>query len=462
MKKGLAVFTITIMLMMALSGSVVAQGSENSQAPGTWSSSINIQNVGTGDATVVITFYDSSGTEALSYTVSPVIQAGGSRSLYVPTDIPGLSDGQYSVVVSSNEEIQVVANAASTSPYTSGSYNGIGSAAIGSTLYFPGLYKNYYEYYSEVVLQNTQSTDASVTLRFYDQNSGSQVGGDINATIPGNSSRVFTLQDLATLPSGNTNGLFSLQVTSDQDLAGVANIWSSAFQGIFSDYNAYVSGAQTVYAPALYNAYYGYVSALTVQNIDSSAADVTITYSNGETENVTLEPRTAREYYQPNNSALPTGNTNGVFSAKVECTNGQDIVVLVNIQKNDKGYLASYNGPDAATDSVNAPVVLKEFYGWYSAVTVQNVGTAATNITITYASTGNPTRIFNDVPPNGTVNIIQLEAAGETALPDGSSVSAVISSSNGQPIVAVVQEDSQTSYSANPGDYLLAYTGNPR
>jgi hypothetical protein len=461
MKKWLSILMVTALLAVMVTGSVVAQGTVSTKAPGTWSSSINIQNVGSGDATVVITFYNSSGTAVLSHTVSPVIAGGGSRSLYVPTDIPGLSDGQYSVVVSSNEEIQVVANAASSSPYTSGSYNGIGSSGIGMILNFPGLYKNYYAYYSEVVLQNTEADQASVTLRFYNQNTGAQVGGDINATIPGNSSRVFALQDLSSLPSGNTNGLFSLQVTSNRNLAGVANIWSTSFQGLFSDYNAYVSGSTTVYAPALYKNYYSYVSSLTVQNIDSAAANVKITYSNGVTENVTLQPRTAKEYYQPSKASLPSGNVNGVFSAKVECTNGQDIVVLVNIQQNDKGYLASYNGPSSSTSSVNAPVVLKMFYGWYSAVTVQNVGTSSTNITITYASAGSPSRTFNNIAANGTVNIIQLAGAGENVLPDGSSVSAVISSS-GQPIVAVVQEDSVTAYGTHPGDYLLAYTGNAR
>jgi hypothetical protein len=459
MKKAFYVLAVAALLLV-LSVGVSAQGVESTQAPGMWSSSINIQNVGSGNATVVLKFYDGSGNEVLSHTVSPVIPAGGSRSLYVPSQIPGLASGQYSVVVSSDEMVQVVANAASTAPYTAGSYNGIPSSSIGTTLYFPGLYKNYYGYYSEVVLQNTEDSDASITLRFYNQKTGAQVGGNILATIPGNASRVYALQDLSALTSGNTAGLYSLQVESNRNLAGVANIWSSYMYGIFSDYNAYVSGATTVYAPALYKSYYNYVSALTVQNIDDSPANVLITYSNGTTESVTLQPRTAKEYYQPNNAALPSGNSSGVFSAKVECTNGQDIVALVNIQQTAKGLLASYNGPSTATDSVNAPVVLKAFYNWYSAVTVQNVGDGPTDITITYAAAGSPSRTFTNIPANGTVNIIQLAAAGETALPDGSSVSAVVSSSNGQEIVAVVQEDSTVSYTQHPGDYLLAYTGN--
>jgi len=375
----------------------------------------------------VLKFYDASGTEVLSHTVDPVIPAGGSRSLYVPSQIPGLASGQYSVVVSSDEMVQVIANAASSSPYTSGAYNGIPSSEIGTTLYFPGLYKNYYEYWSEVVLQNTEDASASVTLRFYNQKTGAQVGGDISATIPANASRVFALQDLSGLPSGNADGLYSLQVSSDRNLAGVANIWSTSIaNGLFSDYNAFVSGATTVYAPSLLNNYYGYVSSLTIQNVGESAADVLVTYSNGVTETVTLQPRTARQYYQPNNASLPTGNRNGVFSAKVECTNGQPLVALVNEVQASAGLFGSYNAPSVATSSVNAPLVMREYYGWFTAVTVQNVGDVPTDITITYASSGNPSETFYDVPANGTVNIIQLAAAG-TELPARSAVSAVIS-----------------------------------
>ncbi len=457
MKKVLPVTIIVALLAAVLAVGVSAQGTESTQAPGLWSSSINIQNVGSGPATVVIKFYTPSGTEALSYTVTPAIPAGGSRSLYVPSQIPGLTSGQYSVVVSSDEMVQVIANAASSTPYTAGAYNGIASSEVGTTLYFPGLYKNYYQYWSEVVLQNAEAAVANLTLRFYNQKTGAQVGGDITATIPANGSRVFALQNLSGLTSGNSGGLYSLQVTSDRNLAGVANTWSQNIaKGIFADYNAFVRGTTTVYAPSLLNSYYGYVSSLTVQNVGASAADVLVTYSNGVTETVTLQPRTAKEYYQPNNTALPTGNRNGVFSAKIECLNGQPLVAMVNEVQPSVGLYGAYNAPSVATTSVNTPLVMREYYGWFTAVTVQNVGAVATDITITFAASGNPSQTFSNVPANGTVNMIQLAEAG-TTLPAKSAVSAVITAS--QPVVAVVQEENPTARGANAGDYLQVYTG---
>lgn len=451
--KGILRLAVVVSLLVGLLPLIVlAQGTPNTKAPGTWVSSINIQNVGSGPATVVLDFYDTNGNKVLSFTVTPNIPAGGSRSLYVPAEIP-VSNGQYSVIASSDQPLQVVVNSSSTSPATAGAYMGVQAVELSNTLYFPGLYKNYYGFYSEVVLQNVENSPADVTLSFYKQKTGEHVV-DVSASIPATSSRVFALQDLASVPSGNVDGLLSLKVTSNRQLAGVANIWTSAKYGEYSDYNAFVSGSTTVYAPALYNNYYGFVSSLTVQNLDSTTNTIKVTYSNGTTETKALGAFQAFEYYQPNNTSLPSGNVQGVFSAKVESLDGKPIVVLVNVEDKVKGTLASYNGPSQATTTVNCPVVLKAFYNWFSAQTVQNVGTASTNITITYAS--GQSKTFNNVPPNGTVNIIELANAG-SVLPDGSSVSAVISSS-GQPVVAVVQENSNVRYSQTPGDYLLAYT----
>lgn len=434
-------------------GTVAAQ-TDTTRAPGTWVSSINIQNTGSGDATVTITFNDATGAAATTFNATPVIPAGGSRSYYVPAEIPGLASGQYSVVVSSDQPLQVVANATSSGPLTSGAYQGVQDSEIATTLYFPGLYKDYYGFFSEIVLQNAEATAATnVDITFYNQNTGAVVTTVDNASIPGNASRVFALQDLGNVPSGNTNGLLSAKVTSDRNLAGIANIWNAAAFGQFSDYNAFNTGSTTtLYAPALYKDYYDFNSALTVQNLNASGdASIRITYSNGTIVNDSLVPGQSKEYYQPNNASLPSGDAAGVFSAKVESLNGATIVALVSV--NDGKTLASYNGANVATGTgTSCPVVLKEFYDFFSAQTVQNVGSVATDITITYASGQN--RVFPGVAPNGTVNIIELASAG-SVLPNLSSVSAVITSSNNQPLVAVVQENRITPQN---GDTLLAYT----
>ena len=437
------VIALVLLTSLVLVGVVQA---DSTQAPGTWVSSINIQNVGTGDATAQIEFYDASGALVLSFTVTPAIPAGGSRSLYLPTDFTGLSDGQFSAVVSSAEPIQVVANQTSTGPSTAGAYNGIQANEAATTLYFPGVYNNYYGFYSELVIQNTAADTANVTLSFYDD-AGSLAASPTD-TIPGNATKIFALGDL-----GISDGRYSVEVVSTKALVGICNNWTSALYGEFSDYNAYSGGTTVAYAPSLNNNYYGFVSSLTVQNVDTANADILVTYSNGETETVTLAPRISKEYYQPDNPNLPSGNVDGIFSAKIESTNGKKIVVLVNQEDKTKGSLASYNAPSEASTSINAPVTMKAYYQWFSAVTVQNVGSVPTDITITFAT--GESRTAYGVPANGTYTFMQLASQG-SPLPDDSSVSAVVTAA--QPIVAIVNENSDDLYLATSGDYLCAYT----
>lgn len=456
--RALAVVLVVSLLAAILPMGALAQGTTTTKAPGTWVSSINIQNPtdpGGEAANVTINFYGADGNLALSFPLSAAIPDGGSRSIYVPAEVPGLADGQYSAVIQSNVPLLVVANSSSTNPSTAGAYNGIDAAEAGTLLYFPGTYKDYYGFWSELVLQNTEATQANVTIRFY--NNAGALAHTATGTIPGNGSRVFALQDIAQLASG-PQGRYSVQVESSTALVGVCNIWSSAMHGEYSDYNAYTSGTTLAYAPSLLNNYYGFVSSLTVQNIDNVDAQIRVTYSNGQVETRTLAPRTSVEYYQPNNPNLPSGNANGIFSARVESTNNTSIVVLVNQEDKAKGLLASYNAPTQAAVTVNAPVVLKDFFGWFSAVTVQNVGSSPADITVTFA-TGH-TSTATGVPPNGTHNFIQLANAGDP-LPPGSSVSAEVTSTNGQPLVVTVNENSDQRYAATPGDYLLAYTAVP-
>ena len=445
------------MLLIPMSAVFAKPEMETSAAPGTWVSSMNIQNVGTTAATIVLNFYDSTGALATTFNVTPALAAGASRSLYMPTDIPGLAAGSFSVVASSDSPLRVVVNLSSTAPYTADAYQGLDSSDTATQLYFPGLYNNYYGFNSELVLQNADTAAANVSIQFYNQATGAAVGSPYTDTIPASASKIFVLGSLSpALPSGNTNGQFSATITSTnaKNIGGISNVWTAYKFGEFGSYNGITTGSSTIYVPGLYNNYYNFVSALNVQNIGTASTDVTVTYSNGSTSTATLAPNQATSWFMPNLVGLPSGNTNGFFSAKVTASASGQIVATVNTEDKNSGLLSSYNAVPTATNSVGCPVVMQSYYKWFSSATVQNVGAAATNITATYSS--GQTKTVNNVPANGSVNFIELSTAG-TVLPNGSVVSAVFSSS-GQPIVAVVNENSNELYALNAGDYLLSYT----
>lgn len=459
-----AFFAMALMFSIFSSQPVAAQ----TNAPGVWSSSINLQNVTPSTATVVVTFYDASGNVVTTYT--PEALAGGEAlSIFVPaiTTSPALPSGQYSVVVSSDVQILASVNTASTSstsaPWTAFAYDGFDSSQAGSTLYFPGNYNNYFNFFSELVIQNTDpSTTANLKATFRNQ-SGGVIASDVSlGSVAPNASRTIAMSSVAGLPSGNS-AVFSAVVTSDEtvNLVGVANIWRTAPTNGTASYSGFTSGSSTLYPPALYNSYYGFRSALTVQNVSTSQNAIgTITYGNGTIVNFNLQPGAAQEYFQPNNTSLPSGNTNGVFAAKVQTTQGS-VVGLVSLSSATGGPFASYNVPSAASASVNIPNLLSDYYGYFSAVTVQNAGSTACNITLTYAD--NSTRTINNVPAGGTANFIHLDNAGDN-LPFRTSTSAQATCNNGNSLVAVIQHNTSPNvagYNAakTPSDYLLAVTG---
>lgn len=442
-------------------------------APGVWESSINLQNLSGNNASVTIDFYNNSGALATSYTVENGIAPNGAVSIFVPAQVGALASGQYSAVVNSTEQVKATVNTASTNsptaPWTAFGYEGADTTMSSSTLYFPGLYKDYYGFDSEMVVQNVGDGNTTLSVRFYNQATGAAVGGAISlGDVEPNQSRTFSLANRSEISAGNI--AYSAVVTSSGDVpvTGIANIWRSGSTNGTASYNALTEGSNTLYAPALYKAYYGFTSALTVQNIGNSNSSVTIDYPSGTDETFTLVPNQAREFFQPNNASLPSGNSNGVFSAKVTATGGS-VVGLVSLGQatgNGKGDLASYNVPGEASNQVNIPNVLSDYYSYFTAVTVQNVCASATNITITYAdSLGS--RTFNNVPANGTVNILHLDGTGDV-LPDGTTTSAVVSASNTNcNIVAVMQHGTEPSVdrynpAKQPSDYLLALTGSPK
>jgi len=453
----------------AITGSTPAQaqGQNNTSAPGSWQSSINLQNTAGTAAQVQIDFVDANGAVIKKYPEdgsSVTVGANGSLALFVPAAVASLPAGQYSAVVNSDQPVKATINLASTNstsgPWTAFGYEGIGAAQSGTSLYFPGLYKGYYGFSSEMVVQNAGTANTTLTAKFYNR-AGAQIGGDVAlGTLAANASKTFPTAALAQLPSGNAEGVFGAVVTSTQPAVGIANIWRP--NGTAS-YNASTGGSANLFAPALYKNYYGFGSALTLQAV-GGAATGTITYSNGTTQPFTLAANAAQEFYQPSNAQLPTGNAEGVFSAKVTTTAGQVVgLVSASVPNGARGDFGSYNMATQAANNVSIPNVFDDYYGYFSAVTVQNAGSTAASVTIKYAT--GQSRSFN-VPANGTVNINHVPGgnAGDV-LPNRTTTAATVSST--VPLVAVVQHNTDpkvAGYAANkvPSDFLLALTGSPQ
>jgi len=428
-KKGILLSTVLCILFLGFAAEMVL-----AQVPGPgsgYNSGFTVQNMSSSTASCVFSVYDQSGTAV--YTSSIVsISPNGSYFVYVG-GLP-IPNGAYAVQISCDQPVVAISNMTSSSG-NAASYEGFDSSVIASTLYVPGLYKNYYGYTSNVTVQNASSSPITVSLEIYPLGSSTPITTlQIIELAPG-ASKWFDLSSISIM-----NGAYSGRILGDGPIAAVVNIWNS--NGEQYAYDAVSSGALKIYAPVLMKSYYGFNTALTLQNTQGATGVITVTYSTGLVVTRTIPAYGSVLLYTPN-EPLPVG---WIGSAKVEST--VPIIGLIN-EGSSQRRAGSYLAISSVTSEAFAPIVLKNYYGFSTSITCQNVGDTSTQIQVTY-SNGYVQGPLS-VPSNGTIVFYQPNVAG---LPDGFNGSATITTT-GQPVACVVNQNKVSDPS--PADWLLVY-----
>jgi hypothetical protein len=192
-------------------------------------------------------------------------------------------------------------------------------------------------------------------------------------------------------------------------------------------------------------------SSFAVQNISDSTATVTISFIT-TTGSVITPPELNSG--KPNPFDLPAGASwevyvpgipnldDGQYSVMISST--QKIVAIANlVGEGINNFNGSYSGFESGAQTFYLPAVVYNYYGWYSLLSVQNVGTASTNVTVTITCSDGlvGTLTALNVPMSGSVHF-DLEKTVPTGFLASTKCngSAVVTSS-GQPITAV---DNQT------------------
>lgn len=431
----LSVFSLLAVLPLTVSASVPAPG-------GPFNTAFRIQNLGSQPANCVFSFYNAAGDEVYSSGALPSIPAGESAYVYVP-NLTGLADGQYAGVVSCDQEVAAVVNFSDSD--SGASYSGVSSSETATILYAPSIYDNYYNYYSNIVVQNASNNSIAITLEIYAPGSSTPVYTNTRTNVPANGFVTFEQEGLTAL---SDNQFYSAKIIGTGNIAAVVNIYGKGpYNNQLYSYNPFSSGSLVAYAPVIMNAYYGYNTALVIQNIGTSNAGVTITYGNGTVMTTTIAPGAADSRYTPN-EGLPTGLLTG---AKVEST--QPIVVLVN-ESTNKNRAASYSGFADGSTTVRAPIVMRRYYKYNTSITCQNIGTAAATMSISYGGIAGTT-----TSPSIAVNGIYLfYQPTDPLLSNGFLGSATITSA--QKIVCVVNEDmNEPPENDQVMDQLYTYNG---
>lgn len=434
MKKVSLLLVVVVLAVFAIPASAEVPG-----PGGPFNSAFTIQNLDASNAaSCVVELYDASGV-ATGGTLSGIsIPAGGSYFVYVPGAFGSLANGRYSAVIECDTMIAAVSNFSDAD--SGASFSGISADDVSDTVFAPGLYKDYYGYNSNVVVQNAGSSPADITFTAYSQGNSTPV-----LTVTENGVAPGTAVSFDQATQAIPGGLLSAEVAGTQPIAVVGQINNSI--QMYS-YNGFPSGSLEAYAPSLFNNYYGWNSSLTVLNLGATATTLTITYSNGYVAGATVDPKDFYFSYTPNEAGIPAG---AFVSARIE-SDTEPIVVLVN-ESNALNRAASYNGFSVGAMNWVAPIIMKGYYGYDTSISCQNVDSSAGDITVTYSNGWSESA--TGVAAGGSALFYQPNAAG---LPSNFNGSAAIAST--VDIVCVVNENQEGNPSS--GDWLFAYNAVPQ
>jgi hypothetical protein len=436
-------------------------------------SSFTIQNLGASAATVTVTFYNEAGNQ---FTPNP-IQPGlanpftlgiGQQKEIVMANVPagGLADGRYSVVVESTEPIGVIANLKGQSGtiFYNGSYSGFDMGA--TTIYFPAVHHKYYVGWNSLIsIQNTTASPITVTIDIYND-AGAKVATKVYNNVAGFSSVHLDLETEGTGLGVPALLDGSAKVVCTGACVGTDN--QTGNLGRTQSYSAFLSGGNTLYAPALYNNYYSWNGSFKVQNIGTVPTNVTVTYYVEGGASCTapvvtnLQPSQAFMHYLPDDwSAWPgcagISTLNKTIAAKA-VSSSQDIVGVVNAS-NAKRQAQTYNAFTAAdgATTVGLPAIYNNYYNWYTSFTCQNVGSGTANVSYSYAGLGCPggSGACNfSLGAGAAKEIVQRDDLGATLGPYAVTVTA-----SGSPVACIANQSNYFRMNQGEGDWSMSYNG---
>lgn len=434
---------LALLLVLPLAGASAAPSTAGVPG-GPFSTAFRVQNLGTDAANCSYAVYSDAGAASFTASLSP-IAVNDSGYIFTPS-VSGFPSGTFAGVVSCNQPVATVVNF--SDPTKGDTY--VGTTSPAPTLYIPSAYKNYFNYFTSFRIQNATATGQTVSVDYF-------APGATTPTV--HTTVALAGNGAATIDQSAVSGLlpnvsYSAKITGSSPLAATVSIFGNTGSSVANQlyaFSAFSGGATTIYAPVVMRNYYTNNTATTIQNIGSAAATVKLTYSNGTVKNYNIAQNSSQVVLDFNE---PTLSANTLYSSKIESTNGQPLIVTVNESTPTTNRASTYEGMPSGGKTVVAPIVMKRYFKYNSAVTCQNIGAAATNIRVTYSGTAVSNKTVVTALAVGKAALIYQPA--ETGLANGYIGSATISAD--QNIVCEVNQDqNEGADAAVPNDQLFAY-----
>jgi len=355
-----------------------------------FTTSITYQNVGSGEATLQILFYEQPTTTTPIVVSRPNLRPGESASIFIGS-LSEIADGfRGSAVIQSDQPLLAtlvqIPQGSSTvfvRPLSNGFRQGGPQALIATVL------KNMFGSNTIFSIQNVDTEPNNVTIQFY--NTSAQLVHTINQTIqPGASYYVdvATVSELGTSFNGSAVVIAKRADNTDGKIVGTAMELDITGTGAKA-FESVAAGARKLYMPsALCNAFGGQSTAFAVQNTSlSTSTSVRVTYyPGGLSATKSIGPGAKASF-----PACETVSPGFVGSAIVEST-ATDIVVIGKAY--GAGLSTAFLGEPQGYAKLALPYVRWAPDAYYyngsrqrTFIAIQNVGAntiPAGSITITY------------------------------------------------------------------------------
>lgn len=326
-------------------------------------------------------------------------------------------------------------------------------------------------YVSEITCTNLDDAAAQMSLIFYAENSGTTSYSYEDPNLLGaGRSVIYLLSAGYGVPASFTGSAF---VSSDKKIAcsqktqrngsGVGTQGTPARIGEANGLIAYGDSANTLYAPQVMRNFAStWNSYISVQNTGLTSADVTVTFTrrNGQaasaaTQTYTIPPQSSHVFDQATNTNLPTDDVNG-FSGSAKITTGNSnnrIAASVTFYSSPAtpSYTASqfhsYNAFKAGGTKHIVPRFVRNYYGYNSGLTIQNLNNTAitVNIAFTFPQIGTYNASYSlasgalvSIYASGISQLAQVDNASE-----GLRVGSAVITTSGGSVVAIVNEDNR-------------------
>ena len=345
----------------------------------------NAANTSVGQTTTFVTFQNLSTTASANVSVQYYGLTSGTPgqtdSFTLPTKgqkaiLPNIGSGNSGGgIITSDQPLNVVVSEAIS---TGGSAYNVTSQTA-ATLYSPlALNGAFGGFTTNIVVFNTGNTAAAGQIQFY------AADGTVAAThsfsIAGHASQSLSQAGLTGLSNSQS---YWAKISGAANSVLTAQVIEFGPNNFVATFNASVptQAATKLYAPAVFNGLYGYVTGMAFANPNGTAANVSVTYYNGNGSQ--LGTQTVPITANGNGSLFQGADGTSPNIASAVISSDQPIVMTVN-ERGPNAVSGTYAGIVSGSTSVALPVMANGFAGFITGTTIFNAGGGTATLTLTY------------------------------------------------------------------------------